>query len=230
MGSAGAGAAFDEPPAFHFLESGAALGQAQVMGDQDQGRAVVLVDREQKIRDRVPSSTVKIPGRLVGKKNSRVAGESPRYCHPLLLSARHLARIVIETMAQSHVTEGANGALARLGEATDLEGKHDVLQRRQAGQQVERLEYKADSPPAQSRPGVFIQVAEVSPDQLNASGGWPLEAGQQSQKRCFSGPRGSNNGERFARFQFDADIFQNIELAARRLDGITNPLASENST
>lgn len=67
------------------------MGQALIMGHQDQGRAVFLVEFEQQVADAFAGMAVKVAGGFVGEQYLRFCGKSPGNGYALLLSAGKLA-------------------------------------------------------------------------------------------------------------------------------------------
>ena len=68
-----------------------ALHHAHLMRDDDNGNAERLIDLTDELQDRLRRRRVERTGRLVAKKNLRLARKRPGNRHALLLSAGELA-------------------------------------------------------------------------------------------------------------------------------------------
>ena len=121
-----------------------------VVRDEQQGLA-----RPAGIRSRNRRSTSLRGARRRGWRTARRRGsmgglfaKRPRDRDPLLLAAGECAGLCAEARAQAQVARGARGARAALLAPRDgvgeHHGEHDVLERAEGGQQVERLEDIAD--------------------------------------------------------------------------------------
>src|ERR1700761_4716916 len=72
----------------------AALGQRRVMGDEQQRRAALGMQREEQIDHLLAGLAIEIAGRLVGQKERGLRRESTRDGDALLLAARELRRVM----------------------------------------------------------------------------------------------------------------------------------------
>ena len=69
-----------------------ALGGVRIVGDHDDGLAVVAVERLQQIEDLVAGLAIEVAGRLVAEQQRRVGDDGARDADALLLSAGELPR------------------------------------------------------------------------------------------------------------------------------------------
>ena len=68
--------------------------QRLVMGDENEGRALGAIERENQIDDFAADGLVEIAGRLICDENGRIGDQGPRQGDALLLAARHLRGIM----------------------------------------------------------------------------------------------------------------------------------------
>ena len=91
---------------------------------------------------------VEISRRLVGEQQRRLGDERSRDRHALLLPARQLARLVIQTIAESHASQRFRGELPscpfQRPVAIVQQRQLDVVERRRPCQQIESLEDEAE--------------------------------------------------------------------------------------
>ena len=116
------------------------------MGHENDGatHAVQLLKQRQNAERR---ARVEVAGSLVGKNQHRVVDQRAGDCHTLLLSARHLVRLVHHAVVQPHGVEGFLGAAsALLGSDCGVVEKRqlDVLHRSGFRQQVVVLKHESD--------------------------------------------------------------------------------------
>src|SRR5574340_1698281 len=89
-------------------------------------------------------SGIQVPGRLVTEDALRSAGERTGTGHALLLSTGQLAGTVVESVAEAEPGDDRVEPLPVHLATRDVQRQRDVLQRRQGGHQVERLEHEPD--------------------------------------------------------------------------------------
>ena len=116
---------------------------------------------------------------------------------------------------EAHAIQPVRGAFAGAGLAGEFERQEHVFQRGQRGQQLEGLEDKADAAGAQPGAGVFVEIGESLPKQVNFAGSGQIESGEQPQQRRFARPRRTGNRQRFAGF----DLQRNIAEYRKRAGG-----------
>src|SRR5207249_9162127 len=108
----------------------------------------LLEDRE----DLGRRAGVEVPGRFVGEDDRRVVEQRTGDRHALLLTAAQFAGLVVHSRAEA---DGGERILRALGPTARASAVHerelDVLDRVEAGQEVERLEDEANVPVAVRR-------------------------------------------------------------------------------
>src|SRR5688500_49887 len=104
------------------------------------------VQLAENVHDVGAGRAVEVARRLVGEQDAGPVHQRARDGDALALAARELVGTVAHPVPEAHALERVHGALAALPrrEAGVDERQLDVVQRRGAGQQVERLEDEAD--------------------------------------------------------------------------------------
>ena len=114
--------------AFQANQASAAVCQAFVMGDQNQGRAAFLVQFEEQVADPLAGMAVEVAGGLVGKQHRGFGGKGSGDGHALLFATGELARVVGQALPESDPVEQGAGTLAGIGQAFQFQRQHDVFQ------------------------------------------------------------------------------------------------------
>ena len=76
-------------------------GDVGLVGDDDDGDALLAVERHQRLHDLVRGAGVEIAGRLVGEQQARSVDQGPRDGDALLLAAGELRRRVVFAFAEA---------------------------------------------------------------------------------------------------------------------------------
>jgi hypothetical protein len=176
-----------------------------VVGDQQQRRAGTVTQTEHQVDHAPAAGRIEVAGRLVGEQDVGVAGERPRQRHALLLTAGQLARQVIQATAEADLVEQRGGLVARVGAAPDLQRQGDILERRHAGQQLERLEHEADPSGAQGRAGILVERGQVFTEQLDPARRRQVQAGEQAEQRRLAGAGRAENSHGLAGVDLHVD-------------------------
>src|SRR5579859_4562514 len=92
--------------------------------------------------------------------------------------------------------------------ARNEEGKLNVLEGSQGGNEVIRLKYHADLLGAQCRKAALRQVANLHTVQHDIAGGRAVETGHNAEQRALSAARGSHEGYHLPSMQFEAHAAQ----------------------
>ena len=119
-------------------------GDAQVMGDDNQGRAKLVVEFEQQVDDRFGGSGVEIAGRFVGEQNIGQGAKRAGQGDPLLLAAGELTREMLHPIDEANSFEHHARRIRRVWQIFQFERKHDIFKRSETGDEVECLEHEAD--------------------------------------------------------------------------------------
>lgn len=75
-------------------------GHFRVVGHQDNGLAVAAGKRGDHLHNLAPAFRIQIAGGLIGKHDIGLRDKRARDAHALLLTARHLGRIMLQPLLQ----------------------------------------------------------------------------------------------------------------------------------
>ena len=198
----------------------ATLGQAQVVGDQDEGGAAAGVEFEQQVADVLAGGMVERAGRFVGEQDARAGDEGTCQRHALLLATGQLARVVAGAMGQADLGQHLVHPCAVLASG-QFQRQCDVLGGSQRRQQVEALEHEADAR-AQLGPSFLIQVAQVLARQRDVAAAGQVQSGQQAEQGGLAGPRGTDDGHTGAFMDGQGDVVQYVDFTLRALHGLAD--------
>ncbi len=123
----------------------AAGSKVKVVRDQDQGGAQFAIELEQQFADRFRSVVVQIAGGLVGQQQPRAVNQRAGDGDTLLLATRKLTGIVMQTVLQPHAREQRTGSRVSITMAGDLQRECRILQRAEAGKEMEGLKDDPDA-------------------------------------------------------------------------------------
>ena len=159
------------------------------MGDQHDGLVEVMGECADHRHDLGLGSGVEVAGRLIGEDHFGFGHERPGDADALLLTAGHLARIVVEAMSQTDPCEHATRRTFALflGHSAEHQRHRHVFQRGQIGQQVVRLEHESEMLLAESRQFAFVEPADGHAADAHAAARRFLHAGQLVEQRGFAG-------------------------------------------
>ena len=118
---------------------------------------------------------VQVAGGLVGQDHQGVVDEGPGNGSALLFSAGNLRRVLVPNGGDAeHIAQLVRPSLRQVADsAGDDGGQKDVLPDRQAVQEQEILENKAQLPVADSGQGVLVQAGQLLRTQGDlAAVGW----------------------------------------------------------
>ena len=134
-------------------------GQALVVGDHDDGDALLAVERRRRSCRRSPVSLVEVAGRLVGQQGAAATGPGPGPPPPAA-ARRRTGRPGggRRALAEPHLAEQRLRACRGPrppARARDEQRHHHVLERGELGQQVVELEDEAEGPVAERAQAVL---------------------------------------------------------------------------
>ena len=191
------------------------MGQALVVGDQHQGRAALFVEFEQQVADALASVAVEVAGGFIGKQHVRLRGKGAGNGYPLLLATGELAWRVSQALAQADTFQQVPGAFAGVFAAVQLQRQHDVFQRVEAVEQLERLKYEANVLGTDTCALVFVEGAEGLPGEGDFAAAGQVEAGQQTEEGGFAGTGTADDCQAIALVQFQAQFVQDSQFTFR---------------
>jgi hypothetical protein len=161
-------------------------GQFHVVGRDQGGGALVADHVVQGLEHSLGGGGIEVAGRLVGQQQAGLVGQGAGDGDALLLAARHLGRLVVETFGQAQTGQQFPCPLACVGERRggDAHRQGHVVQRRELRQQVVELIDEAELGQAHARALALRQVGAVHPvDQDAAAVGMLQQAGGVQQRR-----------------------------------------------
>ena len=159
------------------------------MCDQHDGLVEVMGECTDHRHDLGFGFRVKVAGRLIGEHHLGLGHKRPGDADALLLAARHLARVMAETMAEPDPCEHATRRTFALflGHAAEHQRHCHVFERGQIGQQVVRLEYEAKMLLAEGRQLTLVEFADGYAADSHAAARRFFHAGQLVEQRGFAG-------------------------------------------
>src|SRR5690606_20675590 len=209
-------------------------GEIGIMRDQDERGADAPVELAHELHDHVPGAGIEVAGRLVGKEDAGPVGERPRQRHALLLAAGKLGRVMMFPAGQAHAGEQLSGAgldrfrpLARARAPGQLQWNLDVLQGRQGGDELERLEDEAHPVPPEPRPGIFVQLVQIGPVEQDPAAARMVQSGKQAQQRRLAAAGWPHDRQEATRLQMEGDILEHGQIAAAGDVGLRDLFTTE---
>jgi hypothetical protein len=180
------------------------IGDIFFMGNEDDGVAGGL-DATEDIHDLDGGLGVEVPGRLIGEDEGGVIDQRPGNSDALALTTGELVGLMMAAIGEIHLFQYVHGSFDALfcGYAGIDEGKGDILDGGEPGQQVELLEDEADLYVPDVGEAVVVHFADILAIQNIFSGGGGVEAAKDIHQRTLTGSGGTHQGYIF--------ILQNIE-------------------
>ena len=185
------------PPASE-MPSAAARRKLRIVRDEQQRRAALAIQAKHHVGHFGSGRGIEITGRLVGHEHLRLAAERARDRDALLLAAGELLWIVRQACREPDAREPLAGAPGSVVGAGKLERQHDVFQRSERRQQLERLEHEAEPASPQRRARVLGQAIERGVAEPYFARAGPVEAGEQTEQRRLARPRRADDSDRRA--------------------------------
>ena len=185
-----------------------------VVGHQHKRHAALVVLGEQEVDDLLSRGLIEISSGFVRDQDCRIRRQGAGKGHALLLAARQLRGIMMQSVAKPDRHQFLRGAPRRIGVAGELQRHRDVLQRRHGGDQMKRLEYDADLAAAKARQRVLVEGIERGAVDHHLSAIRTLQPRHYHQQCGFPRARRADQADRFTRRHAQADIFE--DMYARR--------------
>ena len=224
----------DPPVAHHDRAVDERRQRAELVGDQDDGRAGVL-EAAERVGERLLARQVDACGRLVEHEQVGLAGQCAGDQHPLLLAAGERGDAVVATVGEADDVErvvdgGPVGARERAQQpAAGQPAGGDHLPHRggHAGGGARALRHEADPRPR-------VVLGERRAEQPQLARGQRQQAGDGADERGLAGAVRAHQGHELARHDGQVDAAQDRpaadgDRAAGQLDGShgrVHPLAS----
>ena len=143
----------------------------------------------QKAENLVAGFAVEIARRFVAEQQRRVRDYRARDAHSLLLAPGELAGIMFCAVRQAHDAQRRRRVIFPLGfrQVRQEQRQFHVAFRGEHGQQVVKLEDKADVPRAPGREFAVGEFIDVLARDAHAAARWAVQPADQIQQRAFSG-------------------------------------------
>src|SRR5688572_2043496 len=204
--------------------------QIGIVSDDDQARAERRVELEQQLEDTQARRPIEVARRLVGQHGGRPRHERARDGRSLALTARELARAVLEPLAESYALEKVAGFRCRLRRRhAAYEQRHrDVLERRELGQQVMELIDEAERAIAQPASIRIAQRAHRFAGDAHLACRRLIEAANELQQRRLPGARRADDRDAIAFSDRQLDAAQNLDVAADVAERLDEAVCLEN--
>ena len=196
-------------------EGDAALGEGGhlgVVGDHDDGVAVAVEVLEE-LGDDLLVGGVEVAGGLVGEQDGWVVDEGAGDADALLFAAGELAGQVLGAGGEADAFEGGAG-FGLVGHGVEVLGEHDVLERREVGDQVELLEDEADLVGAEAVEFGGGHGGDVDAVDLELAGGGAVEAAEEVDEGGFAGAGGAGDGDPLAGDDGEGGVVEGADDAA----------------
>ena len=150
------------------------------MGHQHDGRSGFTVQFFEERDNLGAGSAIEIPRGLIGEENPRRIHEGPSNRHPLLLPTGELGREVVEAVPQSHAAQQLAGAPGCAPVTPQLERHLYILDGRERGNELKRLEDEADL--RATKPGslIFAHGREFRPVEEHLPPRRGIQSGEQA--------------------------------------------------
>ena len=186
------------------------------MRDQQQGCAMLVLQAEQEIDDRLTGLLVEIAGRLVGHQNFRLGDDGACQCHALLFTARQFRRIVIRPLFEAHAAQHQAGAFKGLCLARQFERDGDIFQSGHGGDEMEGLKHHADMTAAKLRQRVLVHAGNGFAQNGDGAAVGSFQSGHTHQQRGFAGAGRPHQPHGFSFGYIKRDVFENMHAGSAR--------------
>lgn len=190
-------------------------GDVLVVGDEDDGDALLLVELPEEADDLAAGAAVEVASGLVAHEDVGVVDQGPGDGDTLLLTAGELAGMVMQAVGEADERQFVLGALTALakGDAAGVEERElDVFERRSASQQIEILKDEAETVIADAGSLVTRHVGDFFAGQAVAAAGGAVEAAEHVHEGGFSGAGRAHKGYVFAFFDVEGGGAEGFDL------------------
>src|SRR3990172_620654 len=183
------------------------------LGDQ------IVEERE----NRLGRLGIQIAGRFVGQNDRRVVGQRAGDGNALLLTAGNRRRQLVGVLGQLNYLEQAHRALLPVAgrvHISEVHRQHHVLDERQGGQELEKLEDDAQLEAAPLRHLVLAQAMHGGVADPHLARSRSIDAGDHVKQGGLAAARFANDGDEFAFVDFQVDAGERRERPGGGLEGL----------
>ena len=204
-----AGVELDGAPVDHAHHAARVAGDLGVVGDEDHGGASTVQVLEE-LEHPLARCRVKAAGRLVGEDQPRPVGQGARNGYLLLLPPGEAAGARARTVFQADEGEQVPRPLAALLQldAGERQGERNVVLGRHRGDEVERLEDRADPLQPVVREVAVGKLAQRQARAIDMARRGAVEAAHQGQERALAAARRAHDGDELAWPDVERDVPQ----------------------
>jgi hypothetical protein len=183
-------------------------GEGGVVGDQNGGEAVVLLEVLNEAEDVSSGAGVEIAGGFVGQEERGFGDEGAGEDDALLLAAGEFAGTVAGAGFEPHILEAGEsfrrGGIT--GFAADEQGHHDVFEGSEFGEQVMDLPDEADVAIAERGGSGFAERGDVLVAVADGAGGGAVESAEEMEQAGFAGAGFADDGDALAGLDGEVEI------------------------
>ena len=205
-------------------ESVAAVGEVGVVGDDDEGAAVLTDEVEEEIDDGGATVRVQVAGGFVGEDDAGIIDEGAGDGDALLFAAAELGGEVVEAVGKAHAFEEGDGGIPAFG-FSDEGGEEDVLESGEFGEEKVGLEDEAHAGIAQGAETVAAEGVEGVAFEVDGAAFWGFEACEGVEEGGLAGAGGSAEEDGFCMTDREGDFAEDFDAVAPDLEG-TGEVAS----
>ena len=163
---------------------------------------------------------VEIACGLVGDDQSGIVGQRSGNGDALLLAAGNGRRQLVRLSRHFYHFQQRHGPFAPAGgrnQAVDIHRQHDVLEKRQGRQQLEKLKDDAHVAPAPPGHLLLVECVKRIAVDVDLAGGRSIDARKQVDERRLAAPRLADNGHKLAAPDLQINALDRRKVAGGRL-------------
>jgi hypothetical protein len=185
-------------------------GEIQVVGHKHQRGTAIALEREKQIHDGGARRLVEIAGGLVRHQDRRVRHDGAGNRHALLLAARQLRRIMMQSRPEAHGLQFGLRPLEGVILARQLQGERHVLECRHGGNEMEGLEHDADAPASKTGERILVEAGQIRAVHDHPAGIRALQSRHGHEQGGLSGARGTDETHRLALADAERNALQDM--------------------
>ena len=184
------------------------------MRHEDQGGAVIAMERLEQLHHVLARSRIQVAGRFVCQQNRWVTGKGSGHRHPLLFASRELDGIMMEPFSQAHGIQQFRRAILRRAHPGQLQRHQDIFQCREGGNEVKGLKDVADVIATEPRQGTFTHRRDFDAVQRDGTGRWPIQPRDEAQQGGLPAPGRADDGHALLIGNLKCEIVEDGDLMA----------------
>src|SRR6266542_465667 len=171
-----------------------------IVGDHDDGLAVLAVEGLEQAEDLIARLAVQVPGRFIAQQQGRIGHDGAGQADPLLFAAGKRPRIVPAAVGHTGQLQGGCDVPfpLRFRERGEQERQFDVAIRRQDGQEIVKLEHESDVFGPPRRQGPIAELIDALTADRDGTARRPVQPSDQVQQGGFARSRRPHQRQEFA--------------------------------